>query len=105
MNACYLPFGNGFLNAINDITFILLCITGIINTMYVFIFEYGIVLNGPLVQLLDIFGHLEVAMIMAFPVIAVMILTTLVLVKFIGYVVPITGFLIAKCRRCESKYD
>ena len=103
MNAHYRPFDSGFLNAMNGIALILLCITGMINIVYAFSYKYGSVPNGPLVQLLAIYDYLEVLMIMIFPMIAGIILTTLLLVKFTGFIVHIVGFFIPKCKRCESK--
>ena len=98
MNAHYRPFDSGFLNALNGITFILLCITGIINAIYAFLYEYGSVPNGPLVQILDIFDYLDVAMIMIFPVIALTILVVLVVAKFAFLSGSLISFLIAKCK-------
>ena len=105
MNAHYRPFSSGFLNAINGITFFLLCITGIINSIYAFMYEYGSITRGPFAQLLDIFDYFEFAIIMIFPVIAVITLTTLVIAKVTGFVASMVGFLIAKCKRWESKDD
>ena len=105
MNAHYRPFSSGFLNAINGITFILLCITASINAIYAFIFEYGSITRGPFAHLLDIFDYFEFVIIMIFPVIAVITLTTLVIAKFTGFVASMVGVLIAKCKRWESKDD
>ena len=105
MNARYQPFSSGFLNTMNGFTFILLCITGIINAINAFIQEYGSTPKEQLVHLLDIFDYIEFAMIMMFPVIAAILLTTLVIAKFTGYVASGVRFLIAKCKRCESKND
>ena len=105
MNAHCRPFSSGFLNAINGITFILICITASINAIYAFIFEYGSITRGPFAQLLDIFDYFEFVIIMIFPVIAVITLTTLVIAKFTGFVAFMVGFLIAKCKRWESRDD
>ena len=100
MNARYRPFDSGFMNAISGITFIFLWITGIINAIYVFMYEYGSVPYGPLAKLLDIFDYLEATMIMIFPVIALVILVILAVAKFVALFISIVGFLIAKCKRC-----
>ena len=105
MNAHYQPFSSFFLNATNDVIFILLCILGIINAISAFIYEYGTVLRGPLVQLLDIFDYLEFVILMIFPVIAFAILAMVVFTKLIGHVVSFLKLLIAKCKRYESKGD
>ena len=99
------PFISGFLNAANGIAFVLLCITSIINAIYAFIYEYGVVPKGPLAQLLDVFDYLELSMIMMFPVIAVIILIILLLARVASFLVSVAGFLIAKFKRCESKND
>ena len=68
INSYIKPFNSSFLNAVNSGSFILLCITGVINTIYAFIYEYGSVPKGPLVQLLRIFDCLEFAVWPALPV-------------------------------------
>ena len=102
MNAHYRPYGSGFLTAINGITFILLCITGTINAIYALIYEYGIVLKGPLVQLLHIFDYLEIMMIMIFPVIVVGAFVVLAVVRFIVFVASTIGSITSTCKCCES---
>ena len=63
LNIHYRPFGSGFLNSFNGITFIFLCITGIMNATYAFMYEYSCILYGSLVQLLRIFDYLEVTIL------------------------------------------
>ena len=105
MNALCQPFGSSFLNTTNEITLTLLCITGIVNAIYAYIYEYGSVPYGPLVQLLNIFDYLEVGMIMIFPVTALVIVIMLAVAKLTEMVFSIISFLIDKCKRCERKDD
>ena len=102
INFHYRPFNSGFMNAINGTIFILLCITGIINTFYAFMYEYGSVPKGPLMQLLGIFDYLELMMIMIFPVIAVGALLLLTVVKLIAFCGSVVGLFLAICKRCGS---
>ena len=99
MNAHYRPFNSGFLNATNGIIFIVLCITGIINAIYAFIYEYGTVPKGPLVHILRIFDYLEVGVILIFPAIAAGTFVILLLVKFAVQVSSFAGFIIGKYKR------
>ena len=102
MNFWYRPFSSGFLNATNGFVFILLCITGLINAIHAFIYEYGSVPYGPLVQLLDIFDYVEVTMVMLFPVTALVILIMLVVAKFLVFFTSVISFLSAKCERTDD---
>ena len=105
MNACYQPFNSCFLNTINGIAFIFLCTTGIVNGIYGYIYEYGSVPKGPLSQLLNIFDYIEIIVILIFPVIAAIILTTLVFAKLSVLAASMAGLLVAKCKRCQSNDD
>ena len=80
MNVYYRPFNSGFLNGTNLIMFFMLCITGIINAFYAFIYEYGIVPEGPLLDTLHILDYLEVGVILIFPAIAVLAFVCVLLV-------------------------
>ena len=105
MNFHYRPFGSGFLSAANGFSFILLCITGIINAIYAFMYEYGSVPKGPLVQLLGIFDYLEVMVIMIFPSIAVGALCMLAFARFAAYVGSVAEFISMKFKHWKSNYD
>ena len=103
LNFMYRPFNNRFLNATNGVTFILLCITAIINAIYAFIYENGAVPKGPLVRLLAIFDYMEVAMILTFPLITALALIILVSAKFAVVVGTIVRYIVAICRSCLSR--
>ena len=103
LNFMYRPFNSRLLNATNGATYILLCITAIINAIYAFIYENGAVPKGPLVRLLAIFDYMEVAMILTFPLITALALIILVSAKFAVVVGTIVRYIVAICRSCLSR--
>ena len=103
LNFMYRPFNNRFLNATNGVTFILLCITGIINAIYAFIYEYGAVPIGPLVQLLNFFDYVEVTITLSFPIIAVVSVTILVITKLVAVIGAIVHCIVTTCRNYWSR--
>ena len=100
LNVLYRPFNSVFLNTLNGLIFILLCITGIINAFYAFIYEYGVVPEGPISQLLDIFDYIEVTMLLIFPFLAALTLFILAVAKVIFLI-----FSLARCirNRCNCR--
>lgn len=67
LNIYYRPFCSSSLNILNDVIFGLLCVSGIINAVHSYIYEYGSIPQGPLIQLLMIFDYLELAILLIIP--------------------------------------
>ena len=102
VNDLYRPFNSFILNVMNGLTFILLCITGIINAIYAFIYEYGSVPSGPFVQMLALFDYLEVIIVLIFPSIAALMFAVLALSKLIELTISLVCCVVRHCKRCMS---
>ena len=105
LNFMYRPFNNRFLNATNGVTFILLCITGIINAIYAYIYEYGAVPKGPLVQLLGYFDYVEVIMTLIFPITIALTFSTIGIAQLTGCFIAIIRSAKGKCKRDSHQYE
>ena len=96
LNIMYRPFNSRFLNATNGVSFILLCITGIMNVIYAFIYENVTIPKGPLLHLMVIFDYVDVTMTLIFPIAIVLMFSAIGIAK-------LTVFFIATIRSAKDK--
>ena len=102
LNCLYRPFNSIILNATNGVIFILLCITGIINVIYTFIYEYGNEPNGPIIQLFVIFDYVEATIVLIFPLLAVLTFVVLAVAKLTVFISSTVFRIVSKCKRLLS---
>ena len=96
------PFHSMFLNGLNTMYLLFLCMSGITNSLYAYIYIGETKPSGPVLDTLCILDIIELTMQLLFPCVAGAAAIMIIITKLFHFLYSLLVYTIRRCKRCIS---